>query len=229
MSDRSGPQGPGRAERTPTIHPDDDDGSATGAAPAESEERFRLVVENSRDAITLTRDHQLEWASPAIEDVFGIPAAELTGRAMLDAVHPEDAPSLAAAREQLDAGEAVAYRCRVRHRSGTWHWVDLRIRPLADPRGRDGRLAVANWRLVDEDVAHLEALARSEAANRELSAQLQRALGSRVLIEQAKGMVAEQRRVTPDAAFEVLRSYSRRHGRKLADVVHDVVHLHLRP
>lgn len=48
--------------------------------------------------------------------------------------------------------------------------------------------------------------------------QLQRALDSRVQIEQAKGAVAAKLSVTPSAAFELLRQYARRHNLKLADV-----------
>jgi ANTAR domain/GAF domain len=56
------------------------------------------------------------------------------------------------------------------------------------------------------------------------SAQLQGALDSRVLIEQAKGVVAARLGIEPSAAFELLRAYARRHNRKLAEVSSDAVH-----
>jgi hypothetical protein len=48
--------------------------------------------------------------------------------------------------------------------------------------------------------------------------QLQRALDSRVVIEQAKGSVAARLGITPSEAFELLRGYARRNNLKLADV-----------
>jgi hypothetical protein len=48
--------------------------------------------------------------------------------------------------------------------------------------------------------------------------QLQRALDSRIVIEQAKGMVAQYRAVAPDVAFHALRSHARSHGRGLTEV-----------
>jgi GAF domain-containing protein len=48
--------------------------------------------------------------------------------------------------------------------------------------------------------------------------QLQRALDSRVLVEQAKGAVAARLGITPEAAFELLRAFARRHSRPLAEV-----------
>jgi GAF domain-containing protein len=56
-----------------------------------------------------------------------------------------------------------------------------------------------------------------------LAAQLQAALNSRVIIEQAKGMVAEYQSVTVDEAFVLLRNYARYHNRKLSEVAGDVV------
>src|SRR6476660_2704773 len=49
------------------------------------------------------------------------------------------------------------------------------------------------------------------------------ALNSRVVIEQAKAMIAEYLQMTVDDAFRLLRSYTRDHSRKLSDVARDVV------
>ncbi len=56
-----------------------------------------------------------------------------------------------------------------------------------------------------------------------LAAQLEAALNSRVIIEQAKGMIAEYLTMTVDDAFELLRNYARYHNRKLSEVAGDVV------
>jgi transcriptional regulator with GAF, ATPase, and Fis domain len=56
-----------------------------------------------------------------------------------------------------------------------------------------------------------------------LAAQLQAALNSRVIIEQAKGMLAEYLTITVDDAFQLLRNYAHYNNRKLSEVASDVV------
>ncbi|HEX2382989.1 MAG TPA: ANTAR domain-containing protein, partial [Acidimicrobiales bacterium] len=53
--------------------------------------------------------------------------------------------------------------------------------------------------------------------------QLNHALNSRVVIEQAKGMVAERERLDMEQAFATLRRYARNHNLRLADVARDVI------
>ena len=54
-------------------------------------------------------------------------------------------------------------------------------------------------------------------------AELQHALDARILIEQAKGMLAERSGTTPDEAFTALRHHARTHRRKLHDVARAVL------
>jgi GAF domain-containing protein len=56
-----------------------------------------------------------------------------------------------------------------------------------------------------------------------VASQLQHALHSRIAIEQAKGIISEQAQVTTDAAFELMRRFSRNNNRKLASVSLEIV------
>ena len=78
-----------------------------------------------------------------------------------------------------------------------------------------GALAVVTAELVSTGV---------ELANREVEvAQLRRALASRIWIEQAKGVLAVTRGISPDAAFQQLRKQARSSSRKVADLAQEVV------
>ena len=87
--------------------------------------------------------------------------------------------------------------------------------------------------LVAADVAVAQALADvatigllQERGSREktlVAAQLQRALNSRILIEQAKGVVSESAELTMDEAFVALRKYARDHNLTLSTVATAVI------
>jgi hypothetical protein len=63
-----------------------------------------------------------------------------------------------------------------------------------------------------------------ELALREVEvAQLRRALTNRVWIEQAKGVLVATQGVTPDAAFQQLRTWARSSQRRVADLAQEVV------
>ena len=53
--------------------------------------------------------------------------------------------------------------------------------------------------------------------------QLQNALNSRIVIEQAKGMVAERESLNMEQAFSALRNHARNHNLRLVDVAKAVI------
>jgi hypothetical protein len=73
---------------------------------------------------------------------------------------------------------------------------------------------VATGYLINASVIHKQA---------ELNTQLQRALDTRIVIEQAKGIVANRYRINVDAAFQCLRDYARSHNLPLKAVAQSVV------
>lgn len=68
-------------------------------------------------------------------------------------------------------------------------------------------------------IVHQRALARQEV----VTEQLQAALNSRILIEQAKGFLTHSLGTGVDEAFAVMRTYARSNNRRLTDVANDIV------
>jgi transcriptional regulator with GAF, ATPase, and Fis domain len=88
-----------------------------------------------------------------------------------------------------------------------------------------GRIAKDDTRVVQAlaDVATIGLLQeRAIQRGSVLAEQLQAALQSRIVIEQAKGALAQIHSVPMDHAFEMLRDYTRRNNLRLGDVARDV-------
>jgi GAF domain-containing protein len=74
------------------------------------------------------------------------------------------------------------------------------------------------------DVATIAILQnRAALESQVVNEQLQTALNSRIVIEQAKGMVAERLDLNMEEAFTTLRAYARSHNRRLVDVAYNII------
>jgi GAF domain-containing protein len=82
-------------------------------------------------------------------------------------------------------------------------------------------LAIAE--LLAAHVAMAMQVAAAFFGQRDLSTQLREAMESRAVIEQAKGILMMQHKVSADAAFELLRGASQQSNTKLRDVAQRVV------
>jgi transcriptional regulator with GAF, ATPase, and Fis domain len=140
---------------------------------------------------------------------------------------PVSVPDLSGApeewREFRDAATAQGY--------GSTHAVPLRLRETTI--GALNLFRTAAGELSDRDLVTAQAFADvatigilHERALREhavVTEQLQSALNSRVLIEQAKGVVAQRLGVTIDASFQIIRSYARSHQLGIGEVASRLV------
>jgi GAF domain-containing protein len=88
-------------------------------------------------------------------------------------------------------------------------------------------------RMTEADVDAAQALAdiatiailqhRAALEGQLVNEQLQHALNSRIVLEQAKGIVGEREGLTMEQAFTRLRNHARNHNLRLADVARDVI------
>ena len=102
----------------------------------ESESRFRLLAEVSRDIIVLSGlDGARKYVSPAVTEALGWLPSELVDHNYLQIVHPDDTPMV---EELLNAcrkgspSATLAYRCL--KRDGGYLWMESNLRLYRDPR-----------------------------------------------------------------------------------------------
>jgi PAS domain S-box-containing protein/putative nucleotidyltransferase with HDIG domain len=129
-----------------------------------SEVRFRALIENSSDGIALLDlEGIIRYISPSSSGVLGYTADEIVGRMVLDLVHPDDLDyTLRQVLEVVQNPErSVLFEHRLRHRDGSWRWIEAHDRNLvADPAVQG---IVVNFRDISERKAAEAALQEANA------------------------------------------------------------------
>jgi len=103
-----------------------------------SEEKFRLLVENSHDIIyMLTAEGVFTFVSPVWTMLLGHPVTQVVGKSFQIFVHPDDISRcmvfLKAVIETGQRQDGVEYR--VQHTDGTWYWHTSSAVPFKDEAG----------------------------------------------------------------------------------------------
>jgi len=124
------------------------------------------------------------------------------------------------ADQALADGYASVYAFPMRLREATVGGLNLfgTSKSALDEESRTIAKALADVATIG--ILQQRALHRSSG----LAENLQRALNTRIVVEQAKGVLAERGQLSVDETFELLRSYARNHNRKLSAVAHSIVY-----
>lgn len=93
----------------------------------ENEKRFRSLIENALDIITvLDGDGTIRYESPSIKRVLGYKPEELIGKKAFEYIHPDDVQYVLTAFEQIlqQPGIAKSVEFRFKHCNGTWRSLE---------------------------------------------------------------------------------------------------------
>jgi two-component system sensor histidine kinase/response regulator len=110
------------------------------AALRSSEEQFRQLAEHIREVFFIGEPDppRIVYMSPAYEEVWGRPRAEVYERAeaWIEAVHPEDRAQALALFSRVFAGEQAEAEYRVVRPDGSVRSIKARVFPVPDANGR---------------------------------------------------------------------------------------------
>jgi diguanylate cyclase (GGDEF)-like protein/PAS domain S-box-containing protein len=135
-----------------------------------SEERFRALVDNSNEVVSLLdREGVTLYSSQSSAAILGDPVEEIVGRTLFERVHPEDQAEFRALFQTSlrSPGFPLVSEIRMRHRGGAWRTVEaVLVNRLDDP---SVAAAVLNYRDVTD---RKRAQQKIEDLNRDLQRQV---------------------------------------------------------
>jgi two-component system cell cycle sensor histidine kinase/response regulator CckA len=93
----------------------------------ESEEKYRLLVENANDAIFIVQDDVVKFPNPKAEEMIGYCSDELARISFANFIHPEDRDVVLERYNRQLKGEKLpgTYAFRIIQRTGEELWVQL--------------------------------------------------------------------------------------------------------
>src|SRR5207248_4205220 len=108
-----------------------------------SERRFRSLIENATDLLVITDalGHAV-YVSPSVRGIAGVDPREVLGAPQNQIHHPEDLPQVVDAFYKAVEGDQAQVESRVRHRDGSWHWLELTITNLLHDPDVEGMVLI---------------------------------------------------------------------------------------
>ena len=177
-------------------------------------QELRLVASSHKDVRRLER-LQLEHpeGGPSVE------CASTGEPAGIDDITDEACPWPTFAKATAEAGYRSVYAVPMRLREEVIGALTLLVSENTPLSPNERRLAKALADVATIGILQQRSLHRASL----LAEQLQTALNSRIVIEQAKGVLAEHGSVDMDTAYAALRTFSRNSNLKLTDVARSLV------
>lgn len=191
--------------------------SAAGILLADRAGELELVVSTNESSRIVEMMQLSAEAGPCIESFR-------TGQVVSVERISDSPPEWSQFRDSaIEQGFASVYSIPLRLRETTIGTLNLLRTTTGELRTEDQEAAQAFADVATIGILHERSLRES----RIVQEQLQGALNSRIIIEQAKGVVAYTRRTTMDESFTLIRNYSKSHQISIAEVARQLIDMTL--
>jgi PAS domain S-box-containing protein len=99
---------------------------------AESEEKYRILVDNANESIFIVQDGFIKFPNPKTEEMLGYTGKELSETFFVDLIVPEDKEKVFEKYKSMEKGETVSAipPVRIINKNGETLWVDINLAPI---------------------------------------------------------------------------------------------------
>ena len=162
-----------------------------------SEERHRMVVENSTEAITVAQDGIIKFMNPKMTDISGYSKEEYTSKPFEEFIHPDDKELLIERHRRRLKGEQVEpkYSFKIFDKSGNIKWLEINATLFS----WNGKPATLNF------LSDITDKKRTEEALEKLSLELEQRVEDRTVALSKANTLLEQKMGELQQKEETLR------------------------
>ncbi len=122
----------------------------------ESEERYRLISENTSNLISILNDKfEYEFINEqAYMNILGYTSKDILGKNCLDLVHPDDLKkNMKILKKSFKSGEEIE-AIRLKHKNGYYIWVKIRGKQFTDYNGKVKILSISRDITEKKQIEH---------------------------------------------------------------------------
>ncbi len=136
----------------------------------ESEEKYRTLFENVREAIVVVQDRKAVFFNPMIAGVTGYSDKELSSRPFVDFIHADDREMVMDYHIRRLSGEDIPYKYtfRLLNKNGGFRWVELsavKINWKGKPATLNFMIDITDRRRTEEEIQKANTLLNSIVEN----------------------------------------------------------------